>query len=376
MTKHQCLVFVWDNFGPSHLDRAIAVHSSFRDEMRLSFVQLFHESDTYGWHLPDDERVPIVSVSSRRSHPISSRALLSAFRLWRILFSFPRGHYFLHGFQRADIFLAALLMRFRGCRVYTMNDSKYDDHPRRLTKEIFKALLKLPYHGALTASLRSAEYEAFHGISSGNCVFGYDTVSLDRIRKQAGLPPAPQGEIFHARHFTSIARLVPEKNLAMLLSAYKLYRAQVAVPRPLCLCGSGPLEHELRLQATDLGIAEHVAFLGWLQDDEIGNTLGKSLALLLPSIQETFGIAVIEAQAMGLPVILSDKCGARDSLVRSGVNGFVIEPDNPRGMAYFMGLLSDDETLWRRMCSEATATAPMGDAHYFAEGVRALVGAS
>ena len=77
---------------------------------------------------------------------------------------------------------------------------------------------------------------------------------------------------------------------------------------------------------------------------------------------------------MGLPVILSDNCGARDRLVRSGVNGFVIESDNPKGMAYFMTQLSEDESLWRRMCDEKNKSAPLGDVRRFVEGVQAFLG--
>lgn len=122
-----------------------------------------------------------------------------------------------------------------------------------------------------------------------------------------------------------------------------------------------------------MGISNHVVFRGWLQDNAISQTLGQSLALLLPSIEEQFGNVVIEAQAMGLPVILSDNCGARDRLVRSGMNGFVIEPGNPQGMAYFMTQLSEDESLWRRMCDEANKSAPLGDVQRFVEGVEALI---
>jgi len=93
----------------------------------------------------------------------------------------------------------------------------------------------------------------------------------------------------------------------------------------------------------------------------------------LPSIEEQFGNVIPEAQAMGLPVILSDNCGGRDLLVRSGVNGFVIEPDNARGMAFFMGLLSEDEGLWRKMCLESQLFAERADSARFAEAVEALI---
>ncbi len=103
--------------------------------------------------------------------------------------------------------------------------------------------------------------------------------------------------------------------------------------------------------------------------------LGKTLALLLVSAQEQFGNVVIEAQALGAPVIVSDNCGARDMLVRNGVNGFVVEPDNPAGLAYFMGLLDRDEALWRRMALASEPFAALGDAAHFARAVAALAGA-
>jgi hypothetical protein len=72
-------------------------------------------------------------------------------------------------------------------------------------------------------------------------------------------------------------------------------------------------------------------------------------------------------------VILSDRCGARDRLVRTGVNGFVIESDNPSGMAYFMNLLGEDEALWRRMALAAQESAAWGDTARFVEGVSSLI---
>jgi len=81
-----------------------------------------------------------------------------------------------------------------------------------------------------------------------------------------------------------------------------------------------------------------------------------------------------EAQAMGLPIILSDNCGGRDLLVRSGVNGFIIEPDNAAGLAFFMKLISEDEDLWRKMCIASQSFVERADSARFAESVEALIG--
>ena len=110
--------------------------------------------------------------------------------------------------------------------------------------------------------------------------------------------------------------------------------------------------------------------------DGVARILATTLALILPSVEEQFGNVVIEAQAMGLPVILSDVCGARDHLIRTGVNGFVIEPDNPLGLSFFMTMLSEDEELWRRMATAAAEGADKGDVRQFSVAVRSFVDAA
>ena len=151
----------------------------------------------------------------------------------------------------------------------------------------------------------------------------------------------------------------------MALEAYAIYCGMVETPRDLHLCGSGPMEPELRRIVAAHGLETRVKFRGFVQTEEVCRTLANTLSLLLPSTEEQFGNVVIEAQAMGLPVILSDQCGARDQLVRAGVNGFIIEPDNPNGMAFFMKMLSQDEALWRDMSLKTAKYAKLGDVVHF-----------
>ena len=75
--------------------------------------------------------------------------------------------------------------------------------------------------------------------------------------------------------------------------------------------------------SAQLGLETQVRFLGFVQTDEVAKVLGQPLALLQVSYEETFGQAVVEAQAMGCPVIISENCGAKDELVKSGVNGYL-----------------------------------------------------
>ena len=87
----------------------------------------------------------------------------------------------------------------------------------------------------------------------------------------------------------------------------------------------GPSEAELRQQAQKDGIAHLVSFSGFLQTAEISQAYGSTLALILPSVEEQFGNVIPEHLAMGLPAILSDNCGSRDTLVRTGVMALLLK---------------------------------------------------
>lgn len=368
------LVFVWDNFGPLHADRCNAVAKRFEGKHQVIGLELAGQSQLYGW-LPEDgtlfQKITLVRGKSFEEIPFISRFEKT---LRACLGVGQNSQYFFCHYQDPAIFLAASFLRTMGRPVFTMGCSKFDDYPRKLSRELLKSLMYLPYSGALASGVRSCDYMRFMGLPDKRIVSAYNSVSLDRIRHLAGVPIAPGGVPFGDRHFTIVARLVPKKNIAMALKAVKLYAEQVAQPRELHLFGNGPLEAELRQQATELGIEKLVHFRGFLQTGEISKAYGKSLALLLPSMEEQFGNVIPEAQAMGLPVILSDNCGGRDLLVRSGVNGFVIEPDNPKGLAFFMRLISEDEGLWRNMCIESQIFAERADSARFAEAVEMLTG--
>lgn len=336
----------------------------------MTGLELYGRSDTYGW-IPE-------SGSGFQKVTLFPTGRPGGWRLLRAMAGFRfrhgRGVWFLCHYERVEILLFALLLRLLGDTVFTMADSKFDDYPRILWREIGKRTFMIPYQGAMGCGNRSRDYLRFLGIPSDRAVGLYDALSLDRIRRLAGAPPAPAGIAHAERHFTIVARLVPKKNLFMALEAYALYAATASEPRMLHLCGNGPLESELKARAEALGIASLVVFHGFVQTGTVARLLASTLVLLLPSSEEQFGQVVIEAQAMGLPVILSDNCGARDLLVRSGANGFVIEPDNPAGMAWFMGQLASDEGLWRRMALAAQEFAPKGDVAEFVAGVRRLAG--
>ncbi|MBW6417906.1 glycosyltransferase [Celeribacter sp. PS-C1] len=371
------ITFLWDNFGPLHIDRIDACARLLEGRYHVSGIEICGESYAYDWRTGDEgafERKTLFSGTNLRS-----------LKFWPFLKALIRtskgdkgAHYVMCHWNEPAIFAFACWLRLRGRRVYTMGCSKFDDKPRKLRGEVLKSLMFLPYHGAIGSGKRSRDYFRFLGVAQTHVVGEYNTVSQDRIRAQAGYGPMTEatpdeGPAFGERDFLCVARLVEKKNLPNLLDAFALYCQSTDRPRQLRFCGSGPLEDMLKARAQELGIEPYVSFEGFLQTEDISKLMSKALALLLPSYEEQFGNVVPEAQSFGLPVLISDNAGARDRLVLSGKTGFVVEPDNREGMAYFLDQLASSSDAWRRLRVAAFEVAPLGDAMRFAEGVEELV---
>lgn len=360
------IIFLWENFGPMHVDRCDAVARSSLDVIGL---ELYGRSDTYDWVPENGQSFKKVTLFNEgRPRGIALIKKLIGYRLKN-----GKANWFMCHYEWKEIFLFACFLRLMGDKVFTMGCSKFDDWERNSIKEASKRIFFKPYIGAIGSGIRSKDYFRFHGFKPNSIATEYNTLSIDRIKKMAKVLPAPEGTDYKQRHFTIVARLVPKKNLFMALEAYAIYKSSNKTIRPLYICGSGSLEEELKNKTIELNIQGNVIFTGFVQTEQVSQYLGKSLALILPSTEEQFGNVVIEAQALGLPVLLSIVCGARDNLVRSGINGFIFEPDNPNGLALFMSLINDDKEFWSNMCNAAQTSALKGDVIQFSKAVNQLL---
>ena len=368
------VLFVWDYLGPYHVDRLEAAGAALSETHRVIAVEVAGSSETYAWSqtgaIAGVERVTLFPGGAAEKLPWW-RVLPAYLRLCRRL---DARHVFLCNYDRLENLLLAAALRLAGRRAYLMFESKFDDYPRKLWRELMKLVYFLPYHGGIAGGTRSRDYLRWFGFRPRQIALGYDTVSMERVRGLAAAPAAPEGTPFAQRHFVIVARLVPKKNVAMALEAYARYcRITGPSARELHVCGSGALESALRQRARELGLAKAV-FRGFIQAPDIARTLAQSLALILPSTEEQWGLVVNEALAMGLPVICSSNVGARDLLVRTEVNGFVIEPDNAEGLARLMQRIGDDEALWRRLAENSRRLAALADCRHFGAGAARLIG--
>ncbi len=125
-----------------------------------------------------------------------------------------------------------------------------------------------------------------------------------------------------------LGRLSEEKGVTTLLSAFKLLRGRV----PLVIIGDGPLRQTLQARADAEGLSS-VQFCGWLERQQALALVKGARFLLMPSeCYETFGIAVAEAYACGVPVIAS-ALGSIGEIVEDGHTGLCCRPGDPTDLA-------------------------------------------
>jgi len=220
-------------------------------------------------------------------------------------------------------------------------------HERSLQRTVFKPYVRQLirfFDGFLSAGTASTEYLKSLGAKKNIEIF-YNTVDVDhfmreglmshhernRERAKHGLKPGAKILLFSGR-------LVPIKKVDMLIKAFNAMGAENN-DLELLIVGYGP--EEAKLKELSRGDAR-IRFLGHRDVKEIPRLYGMCDILVLPSIEETWGLVVNEAMACGCAVVVSDRCGSSRDLV-SG-NGIVFEGGNQAALI---------EALRSILCSES-----------------------
>lgn len=144
----------------------------------------------------------------------------------------------------------------------------------------------------------------------------------------------------------AVGRLVPRKGFDHLLRAL----AELPAAVRLEVIGDGPMAEPLREQAADLGVADRVAWTGFLPRPEILSRLRNADCFVLSSLHEGLGIVVQEAMHVGLPVVATDNGGQTD-LVTHEETGLLVPVEDPGAIAAAV----------HRLMSDARERAAMGE---------------
>jgi len=164
--------------------------------------------------------------------------------------------------------------------------------------------------------------------------------SAAAIRQGLGLT----GEIV----LTVPGRLSWQKGQRQVLAALPAISLAISQRIVLLLAGEGPDKGQLELEAVRLGVRERVLLLGFR--DDLPRVLAASDAVVLPSLMEPFGQVLVEAMAVGFPVVATATAGPAE-IVTDGVDGLLVPPGSAERLAGAVIRLLNDSALADRLVS-------------------------
>jgi glycosyltransferase involved in cell wall biosynthesis len=191
------------------------------------------------------------------------------------------------------------------------------DEVARPLRPVLGAVLRRKRRWDLEASERVTTYVANSAITRQRIRDYFDRdaeivhppVEIDRF-----VPSEPED------YFLFVGELIRHKRVEIALEAARRARVKMKV------VGTGPEMERLRQS-----YGAHAEFLGRVDDHSLVELYGRANALVVPNVEE-FGIAAVEAQASGRPVVAVDRGGARETVV-DGRTGVLVPEDDPDAMA-------------------------------------------
>ena len=278
------------------------------DRSRMQFDFVIHTRDTCDY----TEEIMALGGRIYSMVPFRASTALLYLRQWRRFFRAHPEYQIVHGHMRSTASLYLHEAKRAGCvtLVHSHNTSSGSglsaliknmlQYPLRFQADYLFACSRAA--GVWLYGRRACETDRFHILYNGVEPERFRFREEVRQAKREELLPA-DGSAADALVFLHIGRLERQKNHAFLLQimARIVKHAPGAV---LWLCGVGPLEEQLRQQAKQYGIEGVVRFLGMRTD--VPALMQAADVMVFPSLFEGLPVSLVEAQAAGLPVLMSD----------------------------------------------------------------------
>ena len=222
---------------------------------------------------------------------------------------------------------------------------------------LMKRVLVKGSDGFIAYGTRAKEYLERIGADSSRINICINTVDMEYFRERAGLGRAckdfPERRGGYPEFLMLYSgQLIRRKGLSRVLAAIdRLQDPEIG----LIVVGSGPQEAELKRFCERRGL--NVYFEGFKQQDGLAEYYALADALVLPSIDEVWGLVVNEALAAGQYVLCSKYAGAGHDLIRPGWSGELFDPDDIDALAYAIRRLKENAADVRERREEISRQA-------------------
>lgn len=293
--------------------------------------------------------LPVVHLPLSRSiAPVANTR--AAFQLWRLLRTQP------FDLIIAACSIAGVLGRVLGWasgtprRVYILHAFASHPHQPLLKRAVYRMVERAmdrftTHYYAVSAAMRDFGVQA-RIFPAEKATVVHNGIPLPqpadeppaRVRAALGIPAT-------APLIVTAGRLERQKGLVYLLDA--LAQIRVELPAARCLIvGDGPLRSSLEARAASLGLGDAVHFAGWRTD--VAQLVQASDVFCLPSLWESFGLVLVEAMALGKPIVASGVDGVPE-VVAAGETGLLVPPGSPSALAAALLAVLRDPELGRRL---------------------------
>lgn len=333
---------IWAHYGPYHFARVNALEESGFEVIPYSYSKVV---PSYEFFQDVPRRHRLINDSPSDSvNPIASwwRTLR---QLWR-----DRPELILScGYERPET-LAALvyvffkrLARSRNEMVMIMLDNQLDDKRRHALTETAKRLYLKLFDGFCVGGSSHTDYLVKLQVDRSKICTGYNCVDNARIANIATEHRHLASEARYSKYFLTLSRLVPKKNIPLVIDAYSAYRQMLPAdtePWQLVIAGEGPMRQDLEELIVRKGLDKSIHMVGKVDqfDDAVRYYVSCKAFVLASNRSEQWGLVVNEAMAAGVPVLVSRQCGCARELVRPGMNGFAFDGNSVSDLS--------DRLLW------------------------------
>lgn len=218
-----------------------------------------------------------------------------------------------------ELFGVKIVLSIRGAHInYSPLTNEYlADTYRRLFPKIDG------FHAVSRAISKEAQK---YGADPDKTIIIYSGVDLDKARQFKKNDYSISSPI----KLLSVGRFHWKKGYHYALDALRILLNKGYNLHYTIIAGNPP--EEILYQLHDLGLKDHVQIMDKLPQYEVFQQMQKADALLLPSVEEGIANVVLEAMAIGLPVI-SSNCGGMEEVIENRVNGLIFENRNTEHLA-------------------------------------------
>lgn len=154
--------------------------------------------------------------------------------------------------------------------------------------------------------------------------------------------------------FLFVGSIKPRKGVHLLLQACARLAQQGQEDYTIWVVGDGEQRSELEVFCQEHNLSERVKWIGQVKYEHLGRYFAKADVFVLPTLEDTWGMVVLEAMVVGKPILCSKWAGASE-LIQEGKNGYCFDPHNPTELAEKMQRFIADPDLAQKMGQQSVA---------------------